>query len=495
MEGAVVEGRLDADDGVARQPAFLVGLVDALLHGRDVVLGDRAADDSIGKFIFAALRQGLHLQEDVPVLPVPAGLFPVLVFRFRRGGDGLAVGDFGGSQLHVHPELALHLLRRHGQVGLPHAAHYHLAGAQLAVDGERGVFFGEAGEGRPHLVHVGLGLGIDGLVENRLGEGDSGQLDGLVLGAERIAGIGDIELGHGADIPGADFDDRLLGLAAHHEELSDALGGVPGGVEYLRVGAYRAGVDAEIGEFAHVGVGGRLEDQCRQWPALAGLRLTLLQEYFPLPGGGQVIADGVQQPGRGHVRQRRAGQNGDDFTLDYRPAQRRGKLLRGDFLAAQVLLDEGIIYLGNRLHQLLAVAFGLGLECLWHVAFLGLGPGAGIGLHRQQVDDALEAGMGADSQLQRQAFLAQLGLDFPDDLDIIGVLAVHLVDEDEPWQTGLLAVAPDLLRADLHAGGGADDDDGPFADAQGGPGLADEIGIAGGVEDIELMIPPLAGQQ
>ena len=75
----------------------------------------------------------------------------------------------------------------------------------------------------------------------------------------------------------------------------------------------------------------------------------------------------------------------------------------------------------------------------------------------------------------------------------VGVLAVHLVDEDHARDTALLGQPPGLLGADLDAGRGVDDDDGRVGHAQGGLHVADEVGVAGRVDDVDLGVPPLDG--
>jgi hypothetical protein len=76
----------------------------------------------------------------------------------------------------------------------------------------------------------------------------------------------------------------------------------------------------------------------------------------------------------------------------------------------------------------------------------------------------------------------------------VGVLAVHLVDEEEAGEAALLGEAPGLLGADLDAGGGVDEDDGGVGDAEGGFDLAQEVGVAGGVEQrLTLRFAPLNG--
>ena len=48
-----------------------------------IVLGDCAADDLLAEFVFTAVGFRFHLNHDMAVLAVPAGLFLMFVFRFR----------------------------------------------------------------------------------------------------------------------------------------------------------------------------------------------------------------------------------------------------------------------------------------------------------------------------------------------------------------------------------------------------------------------------
>ena len=73
-----------------------------------------------------------------------------------------------------------------------------------------------------------------------------------------------------------------------------------------------------------------------------------------------------------------------------------------------------------------------------------------------------------------------------------GAVAVHAVDDDQARDLVVGGVAPDLLRLDLDAGHAVHHHDRGVGDAQGGPGLGEEVRVAGRVEEVQLRLAPLA---
>jgi hypothetical protein len=118
----------------------------------------------------------------------------------------------------------------------------------------------------------------------------------------------------------------------------------------------------------------------------------------------------------------------------------------------------------------------------------------GISLHGYQVNHSLEIVRGPNRYLQRDAAAAEPGLDFFYHPGKIGVFAVHLVNEDKPWQVVFLKVRPYLPRTNLNTGGSTDNNDGAFAHTQAGPHFTDEVRIAGGINQVDLLTQPLVGQ-
>ena len=101
---------------------------------------------------------------------------PPVCFLWRVGvlldrlGDRLAVGDLRLADGGVDLELAQHAVDEHLEVQLAHAGDDGLAGLLVGADLEGRVLLGQRVEGLAHLVLVGLGLRLDGDVDDRLGE-------------------------------------------------------------------------------------------------------------------------------------------------------------------------------------------------------------------------------------------------------------------------------------------------------------------------------------
>src|SRR5204862_7534899 len=117
MEGAVVEGRLEVREGIARDDALGGRLADALLDAREELPRDRPADDLLGEGD-AALRVRLQLDPDVAEHAVAAGLLLVAAVRLGLAADRFAVGDAGGPGHDRGPELALEPLDDDRRVGI-----------------------------------------------------------------------------------------------------------------------------------------------------------------------------------------------------------------------------------------------------------------------------------------------------------------------------------------------------------------------------------------
>ncbi len=75
----------------------------------------------------------------------------------------------------------------------------------------------------------------------------------------------------------------------------------------------------------------------------------------------------------------------------------------------------------------------------------------------------------------------------------IGVLPVHLVDEENATKPVLLGETPDLIGADFDTSGGVDDDHRALDDAHRAQDLSEKIGVARRVEDVDLGVLPLDG--
>jgi hypothetical protein len=109
----------------------------------------------------------------------------------------------------------------------------------------------------------------------------------------------------------------------------------------------------------------------------------------------------------------------------------------------------------------------------------------------EQIDDPLELLLATDRKLDRTDRLAERGAGGLQRPVEIGVLSVHLVDEDHARQRTLLGKPPGLLGADFDPGRSVDNDDRGIGDPQRRRHFPQEIGVTRCVEQIDLRLPPL----
>ena len=126
------------------------------------------------------------------------------------------------------------------------------------------------------------------------------------------------------------------------------------------------------------------------------------------------------------------------------------------------------------------------------VELAGLGPLlVELGSAGEQVDDAVEVGAVADRDLDRHHLGREMRLHVVEDPLEVGALLVHLGDEDNPREVQVIADLPGLLGPDLDAAHRAHHDHRRVGRVQRGRGLAQEIEVARGVDQVELGIHPL----
>ena len=111
----------------------------------------------------------------------------------------------------------------------------------------------------------------------------------------------------------------------------------------------------------------------------------------------------------------------------------------------------------------------------------------------QEIDDPFEPFFAPDRKLHGGDDLAERRLELLEHGGEVGVVAIEVVDENHAWQPVLAGKPPRLLGADLHAGGRVDHDDRAIDHPHGGDHVAAEIGIAGGVDDVDFGAAPFDG--
>ena len=156
----------------------------------DVLARDGAADDLVDELVARALLVGLELDDRVTVLAAAAGLAHEAPVALGGLADRLAVGHLRLADVGGDLELAHHAVDEHVEVQLAHAGDERLAGLLVVVDAERRILLGEPLEGDAELVLVGLRLGLDGDLDDRLGEGHRLEDDRVLRIGQRVARVG-----------------------------------------------------------------------------------------------------------------------------------------------------------------------------------------------------------------------------------------------------------------------------------------------------------------
>jgi len=174
---------------------------------------------------------------------------------------------------------------------------------------------------------------------------------------------------------------------------------------------------------------------------------------------------------------------GDDVLLGNRPG-------------IEELTHQFVIAFGDQFDE--GLMCGLGL--LGHVGGDIFDAGAAVaahlivvGLHLDQIDDALKVLFGSDGELDGNDVTAKgRGERFHDALKV-GALAVHAGADDDAGQTEFIGEVPDLLGDDLHAGDRIHDDERGTHGGDGQFGFMDEHVEAGSIDEVDLGFSPLDG--
>ena len=493
MVGAVNQGDLDVLDGIACDDAGLQRLLDALVDRGDVLLGDGTADGGVDELVAKA---GLHrgeVDDGVAILAATTGLADELALDvLDLVAGGLAIGDLRLAHVAVDLELAAETVDDDLEVQLAHAGDDGLAGLVVGVDLE----------GR---VLLGLGLGLDGDVDDGIREVYGLEDDGVLLVAEGVAGLGVLEADAGDDVTGGALlaVDAVVGV--HLEDATQALAVVLDGVIDVGAGLGLAGVHADVGELADEGVGHDLEGEGGEGllgVGMADLVLTLRAlavDLGDVERAGQVVDNGVEQLLDALVLVGGTHEDGVELAGEDALADGGLEMVDGDLLLHEDELREVVVEVGDGIEQLVALLGGkVGELRRDGVHDLGVDHALGVllevpRLHGDQVDEAPEVGLGSHGDLGGNRIGAQTVLHGLDGVEEVGAHAVVLVDEGDAGDAVVGGLTPDGLGLRLDTGDGVEDGDGAVEDAQAALDLGREVDVARGVDDLDDMVLPEAG--
>ena len=207
---------------------------------------------------------------------------------------------------------------------------------------------------------------------------------------------------------------------------------------------------------------------------------------------GQQVLDGVEnlrstlvfQPGANNHRGQLPGFDAHGETLL--------NLLGGQFADVEVFLHEFLVALGDVLDHGLAQGLGLVGQVGRDV---GLGHAAGTVEHerlaRQHIHQTFEVILLADGHVQQHRASAQYGGNAAKGGIEVGAVAVHFGDGDHARQAFGHDFLVDLAGQRLDAVNGVDDQHGGVGGAEDVAQVADEVVIAGNVDEVVRVILPV----
>ena len=170
------------------------------------------ADEGVGELDAGVARFGFDAHPDFGELAGAAGLFLVAVFRVALGLDGFAVADARLDQLDVDVVAPAEAVGDDFEVQLALGGDDGLAQLGIHHVKEGRVFVVQGRQAGGDFVFLALDAALERGVDVGLGIFDFGQRDGLLGAAERVAGVGVLELDHRADVAGAERRARWCGF-------------------------------------------------------------------------------------------------------------------------------------------------------------------------------------------------------------------------------------------------------------------------------------------
>ena len=229
---------------------------------------------------------GVELDLHFAELAGAARLLLVGVGQLDRPREALAVGHLRRADVGLDLELALHAVDQDLEVKLAHPLDDGLARFMVGRDAERGVLGRQAVERDAHPLLVGLGLGLDRQLDDRVGELHPLEDDRLGRIAQRVAGGGVLHARDGDDVARERLGDVLAAVGMHQQHAADLFLLVLDRVEHGAL-LELARIDAGEGQRADERVVHDLERQRRERRVVVDGRLSSssVSGLTPLIGG------------------------------------------------------------------------------------------------------------------------------------------------------------------------------------------------------------------
>ena len=497
VRGTVGDDHGRADDLVAEQGTLDAGLLETLRAGRDVLVGDGAADHpGLEVVLLAAVGVWFDPAHDTGVITGTAGLALEKVVELGLLGDGLAVRDAGLAGLALDLVLTAETLDVNLEMQLTHTADDGLLGLLVNVEAESGILTHKAVHGLGEGIGVAGTLGLD--AERHDGVGDVHGAQGV-----RKATVGEgiarsaVNTEDGANLTSTDLVDVLHFIGVHTDDTGNADLLVAAGV--VEVGALleRTLVDTHVGELA-VRVLFELEGKTDEGEGVVGNELDGLlalgaveRKVVGIVGVREVVANSVEHGLDTPIGNGRTHEDGGKLAGDSSAANGGLDLLGARGLLLEEHLGNLIVHIGKLLDKLLSLLLAEVLDLSGNLlGDLEVDTTHAIvtdALHLDQVDDTLELLLRAERNLDSGSGDLELVVDLLDRLPGVGTHTIHLVDEGDTGDVVALHLSVDGNGLGLDTGDGAENHDGTVKHSHGTLDLDGEVDMAGGIDQVDVV--------
>src|SRR5215207_303017 len=490
MKRAVVEAHLHVNHGVAGDVPPSHRLDDSLLHCRDELARDGAADDAVLELEARTAGQRGELYPRVAELAPATGLLLVAALGLGRARDRLHKGHLRRPRLDLDPVAVLDSLQCEFDVHLGKPGQDVLARRLGALQLERGVLIDHSPYRVEDLLFLTACLGADSERRRRLWKLDRLERHRLLGLAKGVEGRRIAEFGDGDDVPRDSLVHRLALLAYEVRDTSQPFRRTGARVDERLVRAAASAHDPKDAQASGVRVHVGLEGVCRERPFRIARDFFALFRDPTLQVGGAwgATGDHVEQAVYADhtLRARREGRNNEavgDPLAD--PVE---SLLGGDLLAFEVLFEQRVVALRYGLEELRLGRVYLVFHTLGDLCTL-------LAVHKggpaEEPVNAFEVVLASDGQIQWDDGLPKAFSELVYHGPEVRTLPVQVVDDDDVRDAFLLAPAPHALRDDLDRVLGVDYQDRAVGNPLGYEGVPDEAPVSGGVEHIDLASLPL----
>ena len=214
---------------------------------------------------------------------------------------------------------------------------------------------------------------------------------------------------------------------------------------------------------------------------------------------GRVGLEEVEEMIEGHVGEAAREEHGEDAVFADGFMERGDEVVFRDGAFFEVLFHQLVFAFGDELDESFMAGLGVGRERGGNfsgdfAAAIAAGR-VGVGLHGDEIDDAVKTLRIRDGQLDGNTVAAPALLQIVNEgaqtAATAGLGVVHLIDENDAGNVGFFSESPDALGDRLDAGLGVDDDDGGFDGKERGAGFVGEHVEAGRVDEIDFDALPL----